>query len=349
MVCPQLHSGYVGRVVRGWPRNLLVLLLLALSAAWPVSARAEEKARLVYVRGAGADDCPAEVDLRLLVMARLGYDPFSPQASRVVISRVEARGDRLVSNLEVIDERSMSTGQRELTAQLGRCGELARALALSISLAIDPERASQPVTPVPAKPRDEGGALDQEVVAPEQKPSATLSPEPRRAEPPVPAPRGFAGLALVSSLGVLPGLSAGATASFGLRLRSFAVSLEALGQVALPRELEPRGRLEGALLGGGASLCQVFGAWEACAVGRAAAQRLAASEVARPAASYGLFLGVGPRLAWAVPLGPEVAFTAGLEGLLHLTRNRAQLSGREVWRTPPLSGSLQFGVRLLFL
>jgi hypothetical protein len=339
-------------VARGWPRKLIGFGLLALSAAWPASARAEEKVRLVYVRGAGADDCPAEVDLRLWVMARLGYDPFSPQASRVVISRVEARGDRLVSNLEVIDERSMSTGQRELTAKPGRCGELARALALSISLAIDPDRASQPATAEPAKPAEDAGLLAKpEEAPPGPKPSVTLAPEPSRAtaEPPAEVPHGFASLALASSWGALPGASLGAAASFGLRRRSFALSIDALGQIALPRELEPRGQLEGALLGGGASLCAVFGAWEVCAVGRAAAQRLAAFGVARPGASYGLFLGVGPRLAWAVPLGRQVAFTAGLEGLLHLTRNSAQLSGREVWRTPPLGGSLQLGVRMLFL
>jgi hypothetical protein len=127
---------------RGW-------WVLVAAASWPISAAAEEKARLVYVRGNGADDCPAEVDLRLWVMARLGYDPFSPQASRVVISRVEARGDRLVSNLEVIDQGGKPTGQRELKAAPGHCGELARALALSISLAIDPDRASHPSTAAP--------------------------------------------------------------------------------------------------------------------------------------------------------------------------------------------------------
>jgi hypothetical protein len=325
---------------------------LALGATWPGNARAEEKARLVYVRGAGVEDCPAEVDLRLLVMARLGYDPFSPQASRVVISRVEARGDLLISNLEVIDEGGISTGQRELTAKPGRCGELARALALSISLAIDPERASQPATAGPAKPSDDAvtSAEQDGAAAREPNPSAELASEPGRAvaEPPR-ARRVFASLALASSLGTLPGFSLGGTASLGLRLRSVAVSLDGLGQVAWPRELQPRGQLEGVLLGGGVSLCAVSGAWEACAAARAAAQRLAASEVEHPGASYGLFLGIGPRLAWAVPLGREVAFVAALEGLLHLTRNSAHLSGRQVWRAPPLSGSLLLGVRTLFL
>jgi hypothetical protein len=338
-------------VAHAWPRKLLGIWLLALGLAWPGSAPAEEKARLVYVRGPGTDECPAEVDLRLLVMARLGYDPFSPQASRVVISRVERRGDRLVSNLEVIDEVGMSTGQRELIAQPGRCGELARALALSISLAIDPERASQPsATKPPKPPEDPVPAADQARAAFEAEPPRTLASESaRHAEPSAQEARGFATLTVVSSLGALPGLSFGATASVGLRLASLAVSLDTLGQVALPRQLEPRGQLDGVLLGGGVSLCAVSGVWEACAVGRAAAQRLAASDVARPAASYGPFLGIGPRLVWALPLGRQVAFTAGFEGLLHFTRNSAQLSGREVWRSPPLSGSLQLGVRTLFL
>jgi hypothetical protein len=284
-------------------------------------------------------------------MARLGYDPFSPRASRVVISRVESRGDRLVSNLEVIDAGGMSTGQRELTAKPGRCGELARALALSISLAIDPERASQPLATSPQPPQAAVAVADQRAAPPDVEPPTPSARESvgAAAEPPPEVTRGFAALTVASSLGTLPGLSLGATASLGLRLPSLAVSLDALGEVALPRQLEPRGQLAGVLLGGGISLCAVSGAWEACAVGRAAAQRLAASEVVRPGASYGPFLGLGPRLVRALPLGRQVALTAGLEGLLHLTRNSAQLSGREVWRTPPLSGSLQLGVRTPFL
>jgi hypothetical protein len=55
----------------------------------------EEHARLVYVRETGAEKCPGEVDLRLRVVARLGYDPFSPQASQVVLARIEARAGEL--------------------------------------------------------------------------------------------------------------------------------------------------------------------------------------------------------------------------------------------------------------
>lgn len=326
---------------------------MAAAAAWPVGARAEEKARLVYVRGNGAEDCPAEMDLRLLVIARLGYDPFSPHASRVVISRVEARGERLVSTLEVIDQGGRSTGQRELGAAPGRCGELARAMALSISLAIDPDRANQSPTAAPANPpqdalatpeEDEGAGLASQPTSPRP-----TDPVRAPAEPPSRGPRAFAALALASSVGALPGLSLGGAASFGARLPSLVVSLDALGQMALPRELEPRGHLGGALLGGGISLCAVRGGWETCAVGRAGAQRLAASEVDRPGGSYGPFFGVGPRVAWVVPLGDRLAFTAGLEVLLHLTRNSAQLSERQVWRTPLVSGTLQLGVRALFL
>src|SRR5687768_12796994 len=107
----------VRRVARDWLGKSIGVWVLLLGLALPSAARAEEKARLVYVRGEGADDCPAEVDLRLWVIARLGYDPFSPQASRVVIARVESREHDLHGSVEVADQQGLSTGRRELSSK----------------------------------------------------------------------------------------------------------------------------------------------------------------------------------------------------------------------------------------
>ena len=52
--------------------------ITALVAARPASAGAS--AHLVYVRGAGAEQCPGEQAIRAAVGARLGYDPFFPDA-----------------------------------------------------------------------------------------------------------------------------------------------------------------------------------------------------------------------------------------------------------------------------
>ena len=334
---------------QGWQGKAIGLGLLLLGTSWTWSAEAEEKARLVYVRGAGADECPAEVDLRLLVMARLGYDPFSPQASRVVLSRIELSGQQLVGSLEVIDQGGMATGRRELTAQVGRCADLARALALSISLAIDPERASQPPRAPQAQPTPPStDGTEPPPIAAKAKPKTPPEPRPPPAAD-APKARAFLSLALAGSAGALPAPALGGAVSVGWRFGFGSVALEGLVAQGLSSELTPRGKLTGALFLGGASACWAAGAWAVCGLAVAGAQRLGTSGVAHPLASYGLFLGAGPRVAWVRPLGPRWQAFASLEGLVNLRRNGAELSGREVWRTPPASATLSLGLRTTFL
>ena len=313
------------------------LVALVLTAVWPVVARAEEKARLVYVRGAGADDCPEEVDLRLWVMARLGYDPFSPQASRVVLARVEAREQRLEGTVEVVDQEGKSQGRRELSSQSQKCQELARALALSISLAIDPERAvSHDSTPAKA-PEPTPPPPAPEPVAPPVAPAAS------------PRPTWFTSLALAGSIGTLPATAFGGVGAVGLRGKSLSLALEGRALQSLSRELSPRGTLSGALLGGGLAACWSGDILGLCATGQIGGQRLGSADVARPSSSTGLYVGLGPRVGARLPLGRSFALALGLEGLFALFRNTAQLSGAVVWKTPAAAGTLLLGIESHFL
>ena len=61
-----------------------LLFPFAPSVAWAAAS-----ARLVYVRGPGAEECPGEEALRAAVGTRLGYDPFfawAPDTLRWIIS-----------------------------------------------------------------------------------------------------------------------------------------------------------------------------------------------------------------------------------------------------------------------
>jgi len=315
----------------------------------PAVARAEAMARLVYVRGEGAADCPAEVDLRLWVIARLGYDPFSPQASRVVIARVEKRENRLMSSVEVADQDGLSAGRRELSSKNERCEDLARAMALSISLAIDPERASQArAEPIPAA-----------------GPAPAPSPSP---PPPAPIPRARAPIApprvatseaprtglqvrgvLETGVGQLPGVALGGGFGVGWRSRLASVALEGHGLLTPGRELTPSGSLTGSLLVGAVAACVHFGRTGLCAVGYAGPQWLGARDVAQPHTSAGLYLGFAPRVVLELPVARRLALIAGLEAVLNGRRNRAVLTGREVWKLPALSATLSVGVGTSFL
>jgi len=283
------------------------------------------------------------MDLRLLVMARLGYDPFSPRASRVVLSRIELSGRQLVGSVEVIDQGGMASGRRELTAQVGRCPELARALALSISLAIDPDRATQ-MAPAPAAPAP---------VATRQPPPPP--PVPKPASPATPkiasAPHAYAfvNVALAASAGSLPAAAFGGAVSLGWRFGAGSFALESLAQQGLRSDLSPRGSLSGRLFWGGLSGCWARGDWSVCGLGVAGEQQLEASGVTHPISSAALFLGVGPRLAWTKRLQRNWELATSLEGLANLRRNGAELSGKEVWRAPPASVTFSLGLRASFL
>jgi len=305
----------------------------------------------VYVRSASAETCPAEVDLRLWVMARLGYDPFSPQASRVVVARIDAQQGALHGNVELVDAQGLTSGQRSMTSRPERCAELARAMALSISLAIDPERASQPPALPAAAPRQEPAA------APPREPAASAAAPPT---PPrdAPAARGaqqdghfFAGAALASSSGALPGFGLGGLGYLGFRVSRLAVSLEGRGlESFVGRNVGQSGRLSGSLLGPGAALCgEALREFSGCLVAFVAAQRLTSSAVAEPKASTGLFVGLGPRLLWRKPLQAGLGLTLGLEGLVNLSRNTARLSNADVWTAWPVSAGGVLGLDTHFL
>lgn len=119
----------------------LALGIFVYGVALRSNAAEKSQARLVYVLGAGVRDCPAPMQLRIAVTARLGYDPFSATAPRTVIAQIEEKSSELLGHVELVSDENVSQGARELTAPGDRCSELVRAMALSISIAIDPESA----------------------------------------------------------------------------------------------------------------------------------------------------------------------------------------------------------------
>jgi hypothetical protein len=311
---------------------------LVASSAVARLSHAEEQARLVYVRGEGAEACPDEMALRLRVVARLSYDPFSPRASRVIVARIDAVDKALHGSVEVVDEQGMSSGKRELRSTRESCDELARAMALSISLAIDPEREQAP-RPAP-EPSQPAAAASPPRPKPQDSPPSSAPP---------PASSFFAGLALVGAVGALPAPAFGGLGSLGVRTRYFSAALEARALWSLERELAPRGSVSGSLVGPGLRACGQLSPFAGCLVAVAAVQALESSGVSAAQARSAAFVGLGPRLMFGGTAARGLAFTASLEGLLTLTRNSAQFSGAEVWKSPALSAAALVGFDLPIL
>jgi hypothetical protein len=301
------------------------------------SAHAEEKARLVYARGAGTAGCPAEIELRLSVVARLGYDPFSPQASRVVLARIERRRAVLVGVVELVNDAGLSSGRRELSAPKRRCDELARAMALSISLTIDPERALalHPAAPSP-------GAFS---TLPEEAPPDPELESPHRARP----LRLFAGATLAGAQSLLPTFALGGGAYLGIGWQAFSLQIETRLMTSFHHGLQEGGSLSGQTADPGLAGCRAFKQFGACLVAQLGTERVRTHDNGDPSTVTKIHAAAGPRYLMYFPQGAHLTLVAGVEALLNLSRNRARMYRRDVWDSPLLSGTILFGAETDFL
>jgi len=125
-------------------RVVTAALIGCATSAWAPPAACLSWARFTYARGQGAESCPDETTLRAAVVARLGYDPFVLSAERTIIAMVAREHRTLRANVQIVDETGLVKGVRRLEAGFDQCRELAAAMALAISIAVDPTRVQAP-------------------------------------------------------------------------------------------------------------------------------------------------------------------------------------------------------------
>ena len=114
---------------------------------------AKKTARLVYTRG-DLTACPDEDAMKNAVTARLGYDPFDPEAEEIVTAQITRTQTGLRGQVDLRDQALVVKGARTLTSEQSDCAELASAMTLAISIAIDPHSIARPAatstsTPTP--------------------------------------------------------------------------------------------------------------------------------------------------------------------------------------------------------
>ena len=119
--------------------SLFIASLMAALAPQVTFGRAVRPTiNLRYTRGAGAERCPEEATLRSAVSARLGRDPWDPAAKRTIVVAVAREGASLRARVELRGGDGRISGLREMTSVGQDCIELAAAVQLAISMAIDP-------------------------------------------------------------------------------------------------------------------------------------------------------------------------------------------------------------------
>lgn len=320
--------------------------------AFANAARAEPTARFVYLRGKGTETCPTEDAIRSGVQTRLGYDPFNSYASSTMFVDVTVpRSDgAFAASLKLVDADNAVRGER-LLVTTGACSELMEAMALTISLAIDPLALTRSGPP-PGAPPDERHV---DLARPEPEPADSESdeaPPPPPSEPAAPRPPSrrsyWLSLGAFGTTGSEPALAMGVAATGEIGIGHFVGGLE--GRIDLPASASAGGlgRVKASLAAGsvlgGVRFGPVFGE-AVVTVGQVDATSTGTAESRDERA---LYLGAGGRIGGALPLGDRFEIRLRAELLANLDRHTLTISGEQVYQYPVVAGNLGLFFALRF-
>jgi hypothetical protein len=302
-------------------------------------------ARLTYSRGTGASDCPDADVIRAGVAARLGYEPFDDRAERLVSATVSRTGHVLEARIQIAGADGKAAAERRLASRQADCSELASAMELAISIAIDPLAGSRPRPEPPAPPP----ASPPPPAPPPAPPQVIVVREP--APPPVAPPPPAARVPIVflvrlgglGSVGSAPAAAFGGTVQASVRRGSFSIGVEGRGDVAVTTEFDYNGMrvgdMETSLLMGALVPCASRGLLEGCALFAAGELRASARGLQMPQQVTAPFAAVGARVGLELPLGSVLSAGAHADVLAPITETVLRVSGQPVWTSPAISAA----------
>lgn len=328
--------------------------LVAAIATSTSNARAARSARLVYVRGSDAEACPDEEAVRTAVAGRLGYDPFVAVASTILTARVHREGGGFRTEVALVDENGVERGARQMTIQSPECVDAISAMALTISIAIDPLSITGPSHPPSQEKRRESREDD----APVEHPTgATLAVTKTRTASPVETTsdksesrsvRWFAGVAMVGSAGMGPSLALGGAGFLGGRWRSF--SLAAEGRIDLPssKASSQGGRVASQVLLGELVPCAHLAITYACGVFAMGELHATGVDLTTSRTPSALYTGAGVRIGVGIPISAAVELRSHAEGLASFNRRILTINAADAYVFPWISADLELAIAVRF-
>jgi hypothetical protein len=328
-------------------------LLAALALARP--AAAFPSTRLVYVRGPGTEDCPDQAAVREAVSTRLGYDPFFPSSDKTIVARVSRRADHLSGQVELVDDHGVQVGLREFSAEPDHCDDLIRAMALSISIAIDPKSAEtygrgppdEPVESVPAEPEKRGATEPEPARPKEAGVPAHANGAARGASAPLLRPwNASVGIAVLGLWHTEPKLTLGSAAFGALRRGPWSFALE--GSADLPVTDQRRGvSIRTRAFALSAVPCFHLGVGFACALGSLRWLNATRTDSGTDNGSQP-YWAVGGRIGSELPLSSSFGLLGFVDFQAALRRPTVVAVSEPLWQVPFSSANLGIAAAVHF-
>ncbi|AKU99949.1 hypothetical protein AKJ09_06613 [Labilithrix luteola] len=333
--------------------SLIVLGVLASATVTATAhaearARARARARFAYSTDPTSLRCPSESEMRDVLSARLGYDPFAPDAEQVVHVRFERRGVRGLAGS--FDIQGPKPGHHEIASANNDCRELADALATAIAIRLDPAslggQEEPPPLPAPSLPA-ESHPVDEVAV-----PSASPTPPPDRSDrdvTPSSRPSFHVGISGTGLAGELPSFTGAVDLGAGIRSGLMSASVEAEATLPASRDAgAPTREVSASLLSAALVPCVHAEMFFGCVVGRLGAFRGEGTGVDVPSTASALYVSAGVRAGVEMRVSEPLALVLSLEAVAPLSKMALQLSGTEVWSSPSVAGRAALGARMRF-
>ena len=301
----------------------------------------ETRVRLAWARGNDGSGCLDQHGLEAGVRARLGRDPFAPDAPISIEGMVSRAGKAFRAELRVRDETGRVVGDRVIETPTASCDPLAEAVILAVALTIDPSAATRPgsaaAVPSSAPPPEDHPPLPPPVVAcpaPPPCPAALPCPACPHAAPAAPRDvRVSASLRAVAEAGLLPKVAPGVGVA-GQRVEGrFTLGV---GVTWFPESRATDDRFSFGLTVASAGAC--YGApvgavrLDGCGEAQIGAMHAVLRDAALAPIDVGdqpwLSVAAGPRLSWGNHAPVEVE--AGVLAIVPIIRKSFDIRGQEL-------------------
>jgi hypothetical protein len=317
-------------------------------------SQARVPTRLVYARTQSTTDCPDEAALAAAVSARLGYEPFSPWGDQTILATISRKDGVLLGRAELIDHDGIAQGSREVRLSKPECHELILALALAISITLDPlhvEAPEPPVVPVPPAPADASESI------PEAEPATpALTAAVRRDSAPIRTRKRaqvrmtwHVAAAAIGALNVGPQFAMGGRAGLAARRGRWSLGLEALSTLPSTQATSQVGKVRVRLVSAALTPClRLVGGFSLCALGSLGSMHAEGRGVEAPRVENVLHASAGGRALVALPLGHSFELLASADLAATLNRPRFLLDGEQAWRPGPVVALVGIGAAARF-
>ncbi len=303
--------------------------------------------RLTYDRTPAAMSCPDETQLREAIAARLGSDPFSIEGKRLLQIAIDRHDDTYEARITLVSEPGAGGGERVLRSTSPECRDLAAAITLTVSMALDPlAPGSAGAATAAAAPWDPPGAT-----APAAETTAVGTAAAASASHPSEGPAFEVSAAFLGAVGVAATPSLGVALQVAVAWPSFSLGLE--GDVGLPVDQQtpspmyPNGSVETSQLTATVVPCLTRWHLGVCGLISVGASHAIAKNGPTIDGSSSLpFVGLGGRLFGSLPLLDWLEARLQLDLLGQVTQTSINLTTSNsmttttVWSSPPVSGSL---------